>query len=91
MRFSYLLDITCIFNLQGVILYEMLAGTSPFTEEDGVRLREQIMSADYGFPPHLKISEEARDLIQKLLVVEPEERFSSEQILRHPWLQVTLH
>ena len=35
---------------------------------------EQIISADYVFPPHTKTSEEARDLIQKLLVVEPEER-----------------
>ena len=50
---------------------------------------EQIITADFVFPPHPPISEEARDLIQKLLVVDPEERLSSEQILRHPWLQVT--
>ena len=81
-------------HLQGVMLYEMLAGTSPFTEErrKGVELRDQIRTADYAFPPVLfdQISEEARDLIQRLLVVEPEQRLSSEQILRHPWLQVTL-
>ena len=81
-------------HLQGVMLYEMLAGTSPFTEErrKGVELRDQIRTADYVFPPVLfdHISEEARDLIQRLLVVEPEQRLSSEQILRHPWLQVTL-
>ena len=47
---------------------------------------------DHVFPPVLfdQISEEARDLIKRLLVVEPEQRLSSEQILRHPWLQVTL-
>ena len=50
---------------------------------------EQIITADFVFPPHPPISEEARDLIQKLLVVDPEERLSSEQIIRHPWLQVT--
>ena len=58
-------------------MYEMLSGSSPFTEEDGVRLREQmeqIVSANYVFPPHTKTSEEARDLIQKLLVLDPEER-----------------
>ena len=85
---------SCIPHLQGVMLYEMLAGTSPFTEEKrkGVELRDQIRTADYVFPPVLfdHISEEARDLIQRLLVVEPEQRLSSEQILRHPWLQVTL-
>ena len=58
----------------------------------GVKLTEQIKTADYVFPPILfdRISDEAKDLIQKLLVVDPEERLSSEQILRHPWLQVTL-
>ena len=79
--------------MQGVILYEMLSGTSPFTEKKkGVKLTEQIKTADYVFPPILfdRISEEARDLIQKLLVVDPEERLSSEQILSHPWLQVTI-
>ena len=93
MRFSDLLDTYNLFLyhlFQGVILYEMLLGASPFTEGDRVRLREQIITADYVFPPQPKISEEARDLIQKLLVVDPEERLSSEQILRHPWLQVTV-
>ena len=81
-------------NLQGVMLYEFLAGTSPFTEQRkrGLELTEQIRTADYVFPPVLfdRISNEARDLVQKLLVINPEERLSSEQILRHPWLQVTL-
>ena len=80
-------------HLQGVILYELLSGTSPFTEEKkrGLELTEQIRTGDYVFPTVLfgQISHEALDLIQKLLVVDPEERLSSEQVLRHPWLQVT--
>ena len=72
-------------HLQGVILYEMLSGSSPFQEEEGG-------SADYVLDQIIleQFSAEARDLVQKLLVVEPEERLSSEQILSHPWLQVKL-
>ena len=69
--------------LQGIILYEMLTGTSPFNEDGGG-------SANYVLDQIIleQFSAEARDLIQKLLVVNPEERLSSEQILSHPWLQV---
>ena len=78
-------------HLQGVILYEMLSGSCPFTEEDEVKLREQITTADYVLDKLIldQISDKAQDLIKKLLVVDPEERLSSEQILCHPWLQVT--
>ena len=31
----------------------------------------------------------AKDLIGKLLKVSPEERISAEEILKHPWLQVS--
>ena len=63
----------------------MLSGSSPFDEEEGG-------SADYVLDQIIleQFSAEARDLINKLLVVEPEERLSSEQILSHPWLQVKL-
>ena len=83
--------ITFNMHLQGVILYEMLSGSCPFTEEDEVKLREQITTADYVLDKLIldQISDKAQDLIKKLLVVNPEERLSSEQILCHPWLQVT--
>ena len=32
------------------------------------------------------ISQEAKDLVSKLLVLDPKERLSSEQALQHPWL-----
>ena len=52
--------------------------------------RDQILKANYVFYPKLfgKISEEAQDLIKKLLKVDPNERISSAEILQHPWLQV---
>ena len=75
----------------GVILYILLSGTPPFSEDRKIQqeLREQILTANYTFYPQLfdKISVEAKDLIQKCLKVEPSERISAEEIVNHPWLQ----
>ena len=37
-------------------------------------------------PEFSKVSAEARDLVQKLLLASPEERLTAEQCLSHPWL-----
>ena len=75
----------------GVILYILLSGTPPFSEDRkcGLNLRAQITSANYQFYPQLfdTISGPAKDLITKLLKVSPDERISAEEIMKHPWLQ----
>jgi len=75
----------------GVILYILLSGTPPFSEERKIQqeLRDQILNANYTFYPQLfdSISVEAKDLIQKCLKVEPSERISAAEIVNHPWLQ----
>lgn len=75
----------------GVVLYILLSGSPPFSEDRkiGMKLREQILNANYVFYPKLfgNISEEAQDLIRKLLKVDPNERISSSEILQHSWLQ----
>jgi len=75
----------------GVILYILLSGTPPFSEDRtcGLNLRAQILQANFQFYPSLfdSISASAKDLIRKLLRTSPEERLSAEEILRHPWLQ----
>ena len=74
----------------GVILYILLSGTPPFSAERncGMDLKNQILKANYNFYPQLfnNISDEAKDLIQKLLKVSPDERLSAQEILEHPWL-----
>ena len=76
----------------GVILYILLSGTPPFSEDRkcGLNLRTQILQANYQFYPQLfdSISSQAKDLITKLLKASPDERISAEDILKHPWLQV---
>jgi len=47
-----------------------------------------IKKCEYEFPsPYFDdISESAKDLIRKLLVVEPSERLNADGILAHPWI-----
>jgi len=72
----------------GVITYILLCGFPPFYNEDLPKLFEQIMKADYDFPPEYwnHVSKDAKDFIKKLLVVDPSKRLSSQQALSHPWL-----
>jgi len=75
----------------GVILYILVSGTPPFSEDRkcGMELKQQILQANYIYYPQLfdQISSQAKDLIDKCLRVDPNERISSEEILRHPWLK----
>ena len=71
----------------GVILYIMLWGYPPFdgdTEEDILRA---VQKQQYSFSDEIwdKVSEEAKDLISKLLVPE-DQRLSPKEALKHPWL-----
>jgi calcium/calmodulin-dependent protein kinase I len=73
----------------GVILYVMLCGFPPFYHEDETVLFELIKQGEYSFPtPHCdNISEAGKDLIKKLLVVEPSKRLKADEILDHPWMK----
>lgn len=74
----------------GVITYILLCGFPPFFDDGSnmAELFEQIMSGEYDYPEEYwdDISDEAKDLIDNLLLVDPEERFTAEQALEHPWL-----
>jgi len=73
----------------GVILYTLLCGYPPFYNENPAILFETIMKGTYHFhsPYWDGISKEAKDLISKLLVVDPKQRLTAEQALQHDWFQ----
>jgi calcium/calmodulin-dependent protein kinase I len=74
----------------GVITYILLCGFPPFYHEELPQLFDQIMEADFSFPPEYwdPISAEAKDFISKLLVVASAERLDTTQALAHPWLKL---
>jgi calcium-dependent protein kinase len=73
----------------GVIAYALLDGHLPFCAKTDSDLRGKIQSCELTFPQERwgKISELARDFVEKLLTLRCEDRMSAEECLRHPWLQ----
>ncbi len=62
----------------GVLLYEMLCGIPPFYSKNTKKMFELITKAELKFPKLINISEEAKDLIQKLLIKDQEKRLGTE-------------
>jgi len=71
----------------GVIIYILLCGYPPFYDENVRKLFRQILKARYDFHPETwgGISDEAKDLVSKLLVPRSSDRLSTEEALQHPW------
>ncbi|KAI1484161.1 Pkinase-domain-containing protein [Daldinia eschscholtzii] len=67
----------------GVLTYEFLVGEAPF-EDTPVMTQRRIAKADMTIPSF--VSPEARDLIKKLLVLDPQKRIPLEQVQTHPWI-----
>eukprot|EP00257_Ricinus_communis_P027615 XP_025015029.1 SNF1-related protein kinase catalytic subunit alpha KIN10 [Ricinus communis] len=72
----------------GVILYALLCGTLPFDDENIPNLFKKIKGGIYTLPSHL--SPGARDLIPRMLVVDPMKRMTIPEIRLHPWFQARL-
>uniref|UniRef100_A0A6I8QLS1 calcium/calmodulin-dependent protein kinase n=1 Tax=Xenopus tropicalis TaxID=8364 RepID=A0A6I8QLS1_XENTR len=72
----------------GVILYILLVGYPPFWDEDQHRLYQQIKAGAYDFPsPEWDtVTPEAKDLINKMLTINPAKRITAAEALRHPWI-----
>merc|ERR1711862_955181 len=73
----------------GVTLYTMLAGYPPFYSEDSDILLEMVSEGNFEFPKEYwkNISNDATDLIKKLLEKNISKRFTAQQVLEHPWLK----
>ncbi len=72
----------------GVILYALLCGSLPFDDENIPNLFKKIKNGIYSLPGHL--TELSRDLIPRLLVVDPLRRITIPEIRQHPWYRTNL-
>ena len=67
----------------GIILYAMLCGFLPFEDPNTTELYKKILKGDFELPNF--ISENAKDLLKKILNTNPEKRYKIEEIRTHPW------
>lgn len=76
----------------GVLLYVILSGCSPFSAEEEDELLQLVAAAKYEFheAEWKEISADAKDLIRKLLLVDPAARLTMSQVLDHPWLRAAV-
>jgi serine/threonine protein kinase len=56
----------------------------------GLKVDELILSAEYDFPVDdwENISEDAKDIVTKMIEPDTDVRLSAEEVLDHPWLGV---
>ena len=72
----------------GVVLYILLCGRPPFHSKSNREVLERTCRGQYTMngPQWSDVSEEAKDLVRRMLVVDPSKRITAGDILKHPWL-----
>jgi serine/threonine protein kinase len=75
----------------GCVLYEVLCGHQaypPRRTDNHDTFYSRIRSCDYDFnhSAFLRVSEESKDLVKKLIVVDPLKRLSATEAIFHPWI-----
>eukprot|EP01061_Rhynchopus_euleeides_P024427 TRINITY_DN39375_c0_g1_i1.p1 TRINITY_DN39375_c0_g1~~TRINITY_DN39375_c0_g1_i1.p1 ORF type:complete len:493 (+),score=116.98 TRINITY_DN39375_c0_g1_i1:31-1509(+) len=77
----------------GVIVYILLCGYPPFRGRSTNEQFKAIVKGAFSFPPARvwgMISDEAKDFVANLLVLDSEDRMTAGQALKHPWMQGVL-
>ncbi|KAK2363314.1 calcium-dependent protein kinase [Trifolium repens] len=72
----------------GVILYILLCGVPPFWAETEQGVAQAIIRSvvDFKRDPWPKVSDNAKDLVKKMLNPDPKRRLTAQEVLDHPWL-----
>ena len=81
-------DTKCDIWSCGVILYVFLFGVPPFNGKSDDEIFEKIKKGVYRFPENgQKVSDDAKKLIVKMLIKNPDQRPSADVLLKDPWFE----
>lgn len=73
------IDVWCF----GIVMYTLVCGRIPFDGEGGSALRDEILTGHLSYPFHLTTN--CKDVISKMLLIDPANRASIREVLSHPW------
>ena len=76
----------------GVILYILLCGYPPFNGATDKQIMDKGATGKYDFSQveWMGVSDEAKDLIRKMMEYNPQNRYSADQALNHKWFKIML-
>lgn len=74
----------------GILIYEMLAGYTPFYDSNTMKTYEKILNAELRFPPFF--NEDVKDLLSRLITRDLSQRLGNlqngtEDVKNHPWFK----
>ncbi|CAD5222296.1 unnamed protein product [Bursaphelenchus xylophilus] len=73
----------------GVIMYTLLAGHAPFYHRQQLRMMRMIQEGRFDFVADIwdSVSQDAKDLIRRMLTVDVNERITAKECLEHQWMK----
>lgn len=88
LRGSY--DKRCDVWSLGIILFVFLCGYPPFEGDNNKEIFKNVLKQELIFDPAdwKTVSDEAKDLVTKMLAKDPEKRITADECSNHPWFKI---